>query len=261
MLRQAPGSAPAAAEETSPSMVKFGMFRNPISPYSTHKQFLELSLEQASFHAGNDRDLILYELGTGGSSSEVFSQFVDTSDTARLVSFENNPEWVENYDRRFSAGDRRRIVPVAADSEWVNAITHELSLVPEDAFLLVFIDSAPWESRSDALMLCKNRADIFLVHDVDYFPGNGIFGTQISPIRKGRGSSRNPQRMRSHLLGRRNYDDVCLFWQELFPKYGATATGPPTLIGSNTVDVTNFPLPRGTIVQSSSADRHPRTHG
>ncbi len=227
--------------------------KKKINSFSTHRLFLKTALEHSRFLTGEDRPLVLFEVGTGGESSRLFSEEIETSGTTTLVAFENDPKWISEYEERFPDSNRRRIVLVPADSEWSENIERELSLLPENAFVLGFIDSAPWQSRADALMALKNRADIVLVHDVDYFPTNEIFGKELAPIKRPRNTSKNPVRMSSASLGSRTYSDVFLFWMELFPEFGGYFTGPPTLMGSNTVDVTKFPLPPGTILQSSSS--------
>ena len=48
-------------------------------------------------------------------------------------------------------------------------------------FDVCFIDQSPWLARYETVKRMKDRARFVLVHDVDYFPMNNIFGKTIKP--------------------------------------------------------------------------------
>ncbi len=54
-----------------------------------------------------------------------------------------------------------------------------------------------------------------IIHDVDYFPDNNIFGKKIDKYKY-------------------DFSDCFTKWKLYYPKKFAYHTGPPTLVGSNT---------------------------
>ena len=100
-----------------------------------------------------------------------------------------------------------------------------------------FIDSEPWESRTEALELLKLNSKIVVVHDVDYFPRNNLWGLEIDPIKNKPINKYFYGKLKSENLGLRNYDSIFEYWVEIFPIYPGYFTGPPMLIGSNFIDV------------------------
>lgn len=131
-------------------------------------------------------------------------------------------------------------------------IAPKIRFVSVSAKVLAFIDSNPWSSRLTALNEVKNRADIFLIHDVDYFPHNKIFGTEFSGIKFGKSGLIRYGKLHKNNLGSRNYDDIAKFWIEAFPEFPGYFTGPPTFIGSNFLDVRNIGWSTKSILSKSN---------
>jgi hypothetical protein len=75
-------------------------------------------------------------------------------------------------------------------------------------------------------------ADYVIVHDCDYFPEHGLFGSVVRPL------------LGPHDRGERNYDQVFSSWREFFPPepWPFRQTGPPTLLGSNLHEVDRFDI-------------------
>ena len=99
--------------------------------------------------------------------------------------------------------------------DW-NKFINELYIDYNNPYSIVFIDSSPWESRIQAYNHFKNSAEYILIHDVDYFPNNNIFGKKISND---------------------NFDfsDIFTKWALYYPeKPWPSISGPPTLVGTNT---------------------------
>lgn len=217
-------------------------FRNP---YGTHSVFLESTL--SFLREKGIKQKVLFEIGTGGKSSEIFQNFLNKNPDYKLISFEHDFSWVEKYRQSFPEGDNFRIVHVPTVEDWNQSIAFELSKVGPNNIALAFIDSSPWESRSTALSLLKDEAQIVLVHDVDYFPHHDLFGVENSPILKRPRNAFWYGRLLKENLGSRNYDDIFKVWIEVFPSKPAWFTGPPTLIGSNQLNVEDVSLPRNSI--------------
>ena len=157
-----------------------------------------------------------------------------------LISNENNPQWLLRM---------QSILPQSDYHQWNNVgdswyhFLKKFKLTVDNIDLL-FIDSAPWDSRSIALDILGPKSKIVIVHDVDYFPTNNIWGSSKSPL------------ISSTNLGNRDYSDVFTYWSEVFPNDFKERTGPPTLIGSNSIkDVENLSFENCFINSSSSLMR------
>jgi hypothetical protein len=203
---------------------------------STHGYFLERTIQYLIDDLGKNQELVLFEFGTGGTSSKIMRNFLDNDNRIHLYSFESDLKWIELHKKLYSRCNRHRLVYVD-NEEWAVNIGREMGAISADARFLAFIDSYPWSSRVTALNEVKNRADIFLVHDVDYFPHNKIFGKELSNIRFNKSGLIRYGKLDRNYLGSRNYDDIAKFWVEAFPEFPGYFTGPPTLIGSNVHDV------------------------
>lgn len=225
-----------------------------VDAFGTHAKFLKAAVSWAKTRKAPSQKLKLFEIGTGGQSSKLFNREILSNTDAALVAFENNPEWIGKYRESYKPLDRVALREVEIDSDWGIAVSAELSKLDDGDFVLAFIDSSPFSSRVQALNSLRTRADIILIHDVDYFPHNNLFGTEREPIRKKPKPRVGPIRLDAGLLGRRDYSDVFSQWKEVFPKYAGSHTGPPTLIGSNRHDLEGLTLPKGTIIQSSSTE-------
>lgn len=156
------------------------------------------------------------ELGCGEGSTPLLHH-VCLPQQRMLFTIDNNEPCLARYSN-LMAGDAHRFMLVP---EWDSFFRD--SGVAERDYGVIFIDSAPWESRAMAVAALKDRATFVVIHDADYFPRHGLFGREHEPLN---GASQR---------GRRDYGDVFMSWQEFFPlePWPYPLTGPPTLLGSN----------------------------
>jgi hypothetical protein len=119
---------------------------------------------------------------------------------------------------------------------------------------LAFIDQSPWDARTVGLYEVREHAKVVVIHDVDYFPENKIWGLTQMPTQVSQFSARGPWIHTSNSVGRRDYSPLFKFWVEIFPKESSGPTGPPTLVASNFVDITEWfePLRESSIVIKST---------
>jgi hypothetical protein len=171
----------------------------------------------------------------------------------RLLSFENDPNWLQAYEKDYARNERHSLVFVE-NNTWTATIKNSLIDVAQNARVFSFIDSSPWESRIEALNILKHISDLFLIHDVDYFPHNGLIGQEITPIKYAPANPFFYGKLKSKNLGLRDYDEIAQYWIEAFPRVPGYFTGPPTLIASDTLDVRNMRLPAGALNQSESGN-------
>ena len=225
-----------------------------VDPNSTHRDFLEATILFLLRKLQPSEKLIMLEIGTGGSSSEIMRKMLGSNEETALYSFENDKTWHETYQKNYEKHERHTILFVE-NEEWQSSINQVLRSLESNCLVFAFIDSSPWGSRIEAINSVKTIAHVFLVHDVDYFPHNNYFGTEYSPIKF---SPRNPfiyGKLKTSNLGMRNYDDIAESWVEIFPQVPGYFTGPPTLVASDVINVLEIEFPRSSIIQSQSKEK------
>jgi hypothetical protein len=211
-----------------------------------------LSIKHLIEKAGLNQTINLLEFGTGGKSSEIMREFMESDERIKLFSFENNINWLNKHKKIYPYHKSHELIYVENEN-WVGTSLKVLDNITKSQSVLAFIDSAPWSSRSSLVNLIRQRSDIFLIHDVDYFPHNKIFGTELNPIQFRKTGLVRFGKLDPSLLGERNYDDSAKFWVEAFPDEPGYYTGPPTLIASDTLDVRFLGFPNKTIRFDSSS--------
>ena len=222
-----------------------------VDPNSTHHDFLKASLDFLISKTPDNVEIFMVEVGTGGTSSRVMRSYLERYSQMRLISFENDFKWFQTYKINYSTNDRHALVFVENDS-WDTTIKESLNKVSKNASVFSFIDSSPWESRIQALDVLRNRSDIFLIHDVDFFPHNNLFGKEIKPIKYAPANPFFYGKLKSKNLGLRDYEEIAQYWVEAFPRIPGYFTGPPTLIASEFYDIRSIQFPDGSIQQSKS---------
>ncbi len=223
-----------------------------MDPFGTHAPFLRASLNFLDEMIDKNQELVMFEVGTGGLSSEIFQEALCKIPNSRLVSFENDSRWSEIYRSNYAYRNSWQLLEVAENSLWERILKREIEKLRSSDLVLSFIDSSPWESRAKAVQLLRQSSTLVVIHDVDYFPRSGVFGKEINPIQNSPKNFFRYGELRPEALGERNYDDIFEFWSEIFPEAPGYFTGPPTLIGSNTLDVRRISLPKNAIVVSQS---------
>ena len=215
---------------------KLGYFKFGFPLYSlrdsgmgSHKKYLKYLLGKLNRH-----NPTIIEIGSGDHSSKLFINQLKLN-PGILISFENNYDWhlkVKNKHKNNKNSEFRFLDNLS--SENIKSELENLNIIDID---LSFIDSHPWESRTEAMELLRMKSKIVVIHDVDYFPRNNLWGVEIEPIKN---SPRNKYfygELKKENLGLRDYDDIFEYWIEIFPLYPGYYSGPPMLVGSNFIDV------------------------
>jgi hypothetical protein len=155
-----------------------------------------------------------------------------------LISTESSIDWfnlvkeklpeIKNHEYIYNGGDEI--------SHWQKTTNKIKSILNENKPDLLFLDSS-WESRTLALNEFQHKAKIIIVHDSCAHPYLGLWGTTESPIKYAPKNIFVYGELKRENIGKRNYSDKFKYWVEIFPKKPGHWTGPPTLIGSNILDV------------------------
>lgn len=194
--------------------------------YSTHQPVL--------YAAAISTTGPIIEFGCGYGSTDLLHE-ICKKEGRMLITLDDNMEWLnkfalkylgEGYNddnsgwHKFFYVPGRKVNNPDDPTHWVNFMDRFDFLLSLD-FDVCFIDQSPWLARFETLKRMKDKARFVVVHDVDYFPANGIFGKIIKPI-----TYENP--------GEFDFSDVFSSFQVYFPNPPWPGfTGPPTLLGSN----------------------------
>jgi hypothetical protein len=169
--------------------------------HGTHKEFLQFYIQKTS---GN-----ILEFGTGHNSTGLIRNLIEGTNR-KLVSYENNREWYNKMKEIYPENKNHQYVFIEGD--WESAI----SVLPKFDWSIVFIDQSPWDARRLTMEHFKDTAEYVLIHDVDYFNKNNIFGTVLP----------------DNTL---DFSDISSNWRVYYPeKPWPAPTGPPLLVFSNT---------------------------
>lgn len=176
----------------------------------------------------------IIEFGCGYGSTDLLHEICEKEGRI-LITLEDNFDWLNKFAKKYeghgynpdnSGWHKFYFVPgrntkkPANPAHWIKFMD-EFELLEELSFDVCFIDQSPWLARHETLKRMKDRARFVIVHDVDYFPRNRIFGTQIRQIK-------------DRTEGEYDFCDVFSTFQVYFPNHPWPAnTGPPTLVGSN----------------------------
>jgi hypothetical protein len=186
----------------------------------THKPVLRGVIDKLSV----TRPLKVLELGCGLNSTPILVMAKMQGKVEQLITIDSDPQWALKMEEALKInGNNSHKINTTTIEDWY----HTLRPLKNIEFDFIFVDSSPWSSRTMALDLFIKSKAVFLVHDVDYFPHNGIWGRELQSLQN--------QTER----GRRIYSEFS-FWAEFFPNQHIIDTGPPTLIASNHVDVSTW---------------------
>lgn len=201
-------------------------------PNATHRDYLLHILRELK----GQSPLAVVEVGCGlFSTIEIAGILSDESD--RFYSFESNLNWFQSISEEL--GQRSLNCDLRHVENYRRGLEAFLDC-DEKKVDVAFIDSAPWESRVEALNLLKPNAKVIVLHDADYFPHHQIFGRESEAIKYPLIRLNLVPYFNQTRLGKRSYDDIFEYWVEIFPKIPSGPTGPPTLVGSDEVDVRKF---------------------
>ena len=180
--------------------------------YATHQLVLEKILEI------NNKPIL--ELGCGDGSTEMISYYSNKK-SLKTISVESDKLWLDKY-LHFTS-NLHEFINLHNFDDWLDYY----DTLKYD-FGLVFVDQSNWSSRTDAVNYFKNKSDYIILHDCDWFATNNELGFEKMRI------------IEKNNVGERNYDKTFKYWIEYFPEYWFGKTGPPTLLGSNIIDVKNI---------------------
>ncbi len=180
-------------------------------PYSTHQPVLYEALLRTNG--------AVIEFGCGEGSTKFLHLFCEKYER-HLFSVDDDEEWLNKF--RGFATPKHEFILV---KDWRTFLSNPGRRVWQYCDV-AFVDNEPWVVRHWTVQALRLTAKFVILHDCDYFPGNGIFGKNIRQID-------GPLN-----VGERTYDDVFRYYKEFFPldPWPYPGTGPPTLLGSNFED-------------------------
>jgi hypothetical protein len=177
--------------------------------HGTHKKFLQFYVEITN------GDIL--EFGTGHNSTGLIRSLIEGSDR-KLISYENNYDWYTLMKKTYPENKNHQYIYIdETKTNWESVI----SVLPKLNFSVVFIDQSPWDARRITMEHFRDTSEYVLIHDVDYFPNNGIFGSV--------------KQIEGQIEGQFDFSDISDNWKLYYPeKPWPAPTGPPTLVFSNT---------------------------
>ncbi|OUX38250.1 MAG: hypothetical protein CBE33_01065 [Candidatus Pelagibacter sp. TMED273] len=209
----------------------FPIYSLPDGGMGSHKKYLKFIINNL-----NKTNLTVVEAGSGDNSTGLFLKELKNKNYV-LYSFENNVSWHNKMSRKYKNSNIEFILIKGKSFLPVEKHLNDANVTEID---LTFIDSAPWESRTEVKDLLTDISDIVCIHDVDYFPHNNIWGEESSEIKNKPKNKYFYGDLDKENLGCRNYDNEFKFWVEIFPIKPGYYTGPPLLVGSNKLDIRSF---------------------
>ena len=181
--------------------------------YATHQPFLEAYVRATS------GDVL--EFGTGDGSTGLLRMLLQGTGR-QLISIEDNKEWLERMISEYPPDDTHKYIYISPEdgaAHWKNFLATFSHPRP---ISILFIDQSPWAARLWTHSALSKHAEYTIIHDVDYYPLNNLFGKITNP--------------------RLPYTDPSKYdFSEHFKSYGVyfppapwteKRHGPPTLVGT-----------------------------
>lgn len=176
----------------------------------------------------------IIEFGCGHGSTDLLHEICE-KEGRMLITLEDDLEWLTKFAQKYlgkgycadnSGWHKFYYVPgkdlndLENPAHWIKFLD-SFEPLKQISFDVCFLDHSPWLARYEALKIMKDKARFVVVHDVDYFPENSIFGRVIKSIVKG-------------TPGEFDFSDVFSTFRVYFPNQPWPGdSGPPTLLGSN----------------------------
>jgi hypothetical protein len=205
-------------------------FSHRTDPFATHQPVL---YEVAMHTAGP-----IIEFGCGKGSTELLHEICKKQGRL-LITLDDDENWLKKFTKKYegdgytkenSGWHKFYFVPGKGfnnerGQHWIKFL-EENEEIQSISFDLCFIDQSPWMARYETLKRFKDKARYVIIHDVDYFPNQKIFGKIITQI------DRNGKEIKEF-----DFSDVFQSFKIYFPlKPWPLLSGPPTLLGSNFVE-------------------------
>jgi hypothetical protein len=124
--------------------------------YCTHQKYTREELSNLG------KTPIILELGVGNGSSPLMYEFCKNNSDATVSCFETDAEWFEKMFNKY--GDLPNYIFNCIE-DWSDLENH----LNEEEYDLVFVDQSPWLARIESINLLKDKTNIFILHDYDYF--------------------------------------------------------------------------------------------
>lgn len=128
--------------------------------YCTHQKYTKEELSKLGDSA------VVLELGVGNGSSPLMYEFCKNNPDCIVQSFETDSAWFEQMFDKY--GDLPNYVFNLIE-DWSDLENH----VDKDNYDLVFVDQSPWWARIESINLLKEKSNIIILHDYDYFNHSG----------------------------------------------------------------------------------------
>jgi hypothetical protein len=206
----------------------FPLYFLPDGGMGSHKRYLKFVIDTLSI----DVPLIV-EAGSGFHSTGLLVKHLKKT-SYRLLSFDNHQNWHKKMSKKYSNPNSKFIFINGKSYFEIDDYLKEQSIEKID---LTFIDSSPFDSRTEVINIVKEISNIICVHDSDYFPHNNLWGEEDSEIMYKPKNKFFYGKLKRENLGIRNYDSVFKYWVEIYPLKPGHFTGPPLLVASNIQDV------------------------
>jgi hypothetical protein len=181
--------------------------------FYTHQEFLDFYLK----HTEGD----ILELGVGLGSTSITSKYA--SKNRILISVDNDHTWIEKTKETYPESDYHKYVYT---ENWLDVIQN----FANHKWSVIFVDQKPWSARALSYYILKNSTDYMLIHDVDYFTVEKVFGrfkksdNYLDCIYKN--EKGEPLDI--------DFSQEFKHWKLYYPeKPWPYHTGPPTLVGTN----------------------------
>lgn len=129
-----------------------------MNPFYTHRPYLIEELEKLK----DKPNVKIIEFGVGEGSSLIFNEYAKKYSNLQIEAYETDKEWMDSMEIKYKLENYN----FHFINDW-NSL-----LVPEnfqDQYDLVFIDQAPWEARIASLNLIKEKSQVIILHDYDYY--------------------------------------------------------------------------------------------
>lgn len=125
--------------------------------HSTHRPFLQNELNNLN----KDKKCLILELGVGYGSSPLFYQHCLNNPNHFVLGFETDQSWFLQIKQQYQLPNYKFEYIL----EWNNLD----SVFIEEKYDLVFVDQSPWEARINSIDNLKNKSNLIILHDYDYF--------------------------------------------------------------------------------------------
>jgi hypothetical protein len=129
-----------------------------MNTFATHEKFTKEELSKLN------SDAQVLELGIGEGSSPLMYEFCKNNPDATVQAFETDSNWFNMMYEKF--GDLPNYIFNQIET-WDDLVNH----TTEKSYDFTFVDQAPWMARIESIDLLKDKCDLFILHDYDYFNG------------------------------------------------------------------------------------------